>query len=292
VDWQEVAVELPRAAVQRAEALLELAGASALSFDDAGDEPVLEPGPGETPLWPRVIVRALFPAEADLDGLCRVLRDLLPDGARPAVTRLTEAAWRAAAARRPRARAFGSRLWLSAADETCARPDLAHVRLHMGLAFGTGEHPTTSLCLDWLAEHLQPGCTVLDYGCGSGVLAIAALALGAREAVAIDNDPQALVATARNAALNGVEDRLLIAAPEEWQPDPVDVLLANILAGPLVDLAGRFARYCRPAAALVLSGALEPQVERVIRAYEPDFEDFSVTARGGWARIDARRKPR
>jgi ribosomal protein L11 methyltransferase len=159
----------------------------------------------------------------------------------------------------------------------------------MGLAFGTGEHPTTSLCLDWLERHVASGSTLLDYGCGTGVLALAALVLGARQAFAVDNDDQALLATRTNAELNGLTDRLAVSAPEALPAVAVDVLAANILAGPLVQLAPKFATYVRPGGRLVLSGVLEAQAAYVAAAYAPYFGELEPALRDGWVRLAGRR---
>jgi ribosomal protein L11 methyltransferase len=159
----------------------------------------------------------------------------------------------------------------------------------MGLAFGTGAHPTTALCLDWLDANLTAGATVLDYGCGSGVLAIAALALGASRAWAVDNDPQALSATSANAALNRVSGRLFVGAPESLPKVAVDVLVANILAAPLIELAPALTACLGRGGSLVLSGVLDHQAPRVMAAFAPDFGAFDVDAVQGWARLTARR---
>ncbi|HEX5046700.1 MAG TPA: 50S ribosomal protein L11 methyltransferase [Gammaproteobacteria bacterium] len=276
--------------VARAETLLELAGAEVVSLADAADSPLFEPLPDETPLWPTVTVRALFPAGADLEALCSMLRadcTLLGD---IEIASLADSTWLDAARQQFAARRFGARLWLSPPDASPAPPGLTTVLLHMGLAFGTGEHPTTALCLEWLDAHLESGATVLDYGCGSGVLAIAALALGASGAWAVDHDAQALSSTADNALLNGVTDRIVVLAPEALPLIVVDTVLANILAAPLVELAPRFAEHVRPRGTIALSGILERQVERVAAAYEPYFDDFAATVQNGWARLDAVRR--
>jgi ribosomal protein L11 methyltransferase len=171
-----------------AEALLELAGANSLSLVDAADDPILEPAPAETPLWPDVEIRALFPASTDLARVRALLERSCASSHGFVTGSLDDEEWRAAAQRSIPARAIGKRLWLSPADDEGVPAGFVGVKLHMGLAFGTGEHPTTALCLEWLDAALEPGATVLDYGCGSGVLAIAALALGADHAWAIDND--------------------------------------------------------------------------------------------------------
>jgi ribosomal protein L11 methyltransferase len=188
-----------------------------------------------------------------------------------------------------KARPIGTRLWLTPADDDGAPQDRAPVRIHMGLAFGTGEHPTTALCLDWLEQRVASGMTMLAYGCGSGVLALAALALGAPLAYAVDNDNQALLATRANAALNGVGDRLLVSTPEALPDVQVDVLAANILAKPLVELAPAFAQRLRPGGLLVLSGILESQAATVAEAYTSEFADLEHTMRDGWLRLAARR---
>jgi ribosomal protein L11 methyltransferase len=270
------------------EALLELAGAEAIALADAGDDPVLEPDLNETPLWPEVVVRAHFPEGAQLTTLIEILRDSC--GAAAQVRPIDEDEWRPALRAQIRAKRFGDRLWLAAAsDEAAADPRLTTVRLHMGLAFGTGEHPTTALCLDWLTAHLEPDAHVLDYGCGSGVLALAALALGAQHAWAVDNDPQALTATADNAALNGCTERLWIGAPAHLPQLQVDVMIANILVGPLEQLAPRIVRTVKPGGAVVLAGLLEAHEQRIRRAYEPYVDEARTTRRDGWLCFAARR---
>jgi ribosomal protein L11 methyltransferase len=188
-----------------------------------------------------------------------------------------------------KARPVGERLWLAPAEDRSAPADRVAVRINMGLAFGTGEHPTTALCLDWLERHVTPGCTLLDYGCGSGILALAALALGARRAFAVDNDEQALMATRANAELNGVTQRLVVTAPASLPAVSVDVLAANILAGPLVELAPAFAAFVRPGGQLVLSGLVERQAPYVAAAFAPHFTHLEQTLRDGWVGLAGRR---
>jgi ribosomal protein L11 methyltransferase len=190
-----------------------------------------------------------------------------------------------------KARPIGGRLWLAPADDPDAPGDAQVVRVHIGLAFGTGEHPTTALCLEWLERHVASGSTILDYGCGSGILALAALVLGARFAYAVDNDAQALTATRANAALNGVEERLFVGLPDTLPAVAVDVLAANILAGPLVELAPKLAARTAPGGMLVLSGVLESQAARVASAYAPYSTIVEQRARDGWVLLAGRRKP-
>jgi ribosomal protein L11 methyltransferase len=286
---QQLTLQLEAAAVPTAEALLELAGAESIALADAGDNPVLEPLPETAPLWPHVALRAVFAADAELQSIGALLRSACAArGVR--ITTLRDADWQTAIRQVFKARPFGRRIWLAPADDPSVPVGRTGIRLHMGLAFGTGEHPTTALCLDWLDANVGDGATVLDYGCGSGVLAIAALALGASHAWATDNDPQALEATRANAALNGVTPRLAIAAPEELPAVTVDIVAANILAGPLIALAPRLAAHLRPGGALVLSGILATQAADVTKAYAPYCADFAQTAEQGWVRLAAIRR--
>jgi ribosomal protein L11 methyltransferase len=286
----QLALRVPGAEVARIEALLELAGAEAVALADAADSPVLEPPPGETPLWPEVVVTALFPATIDVDALAAVLAESLPGT--PIESRsIDEEAWRAAAARTVPPRRFGQRLWLLPDDSQETPPPGAVVRRRMGFAFGTGEHPTTALCLEWLDANPPRGDEVLDYGSGSGVLALAALALGAKRAWAVDNDPQACTASAANAALNDARDRMQVFAPDALPEHlEVDLVLANILAGPLLGLRAYFASRLRPGGRIVLSGVLEAQCDELLEAYGAQFDAFEVETRDGWARIAARRR--
>jgi ribosomal protein L11 methyltransferase len=284
VSRQQLTFQVLADAVPRAEALLELAGAETISLRDAADDPVLEPEPSTTPLWPTVVVAAQFPAQAELEPLRELLRSSC------AATELAQrpvaaADWEAGMRQTFAARPFGRRLWLAPADDV-APADRLTIRLHMGYAFGTGEHPTTALCLDWLDDAVQPGATIIDYGCGSGVLALAALALGAGYAFAIDNDPQALAATRANASLNGMAERVFVGPPESLPSVAVDLLAANILAAPLVSHAKLFADRVRPGGSIALSGILERHVEQVAAAYRPAFPKLEAATRDGWVRLD------
>ena len=278
---------LAAADVPRAEALLTLAGAETISLRDAADDPVLEPEPSTTPLWPHVVIEALLARELDLEPLRNLLATAF-HGAAVAVEAFEESAWEPKLAQAVKARAIGERLWLAPADDRHAPGERLAVRINMGLAFGTGEHATTALCLEWLDRHVAAGMTLLDYGCGSGILALAALTLGARRAYAVDNDHQALTATSANAALNGVTDRIFIVAPELLPPDTVDVLTANILAGTLVELAPALAKRVVPGGMLVLSGILAPQARLVAEAYAPYVTETAQTARDGWVCLTGR----
>ncbi|HEY8519614.1 MAG TPA: 50S ribosomal protein L11 methyltransferase [Gammaproteobacteria bacterium] len=289
MSWLIVRLTVDAGEAAAAEALLELAGAASVSLDDAADAPLFEPRPGETPLWPRVRLQALLPSRTDTEALVRMLRARFGAATEIEVRTLADEEWQAAGAEPIAPRRIGERLTLVSADDEAPDDGRRVVRLRMGLAFGTGAHPTTRLCLEWIERALPPGARVLDYGCGSGVLAIAALVLGAREAYAVDDDPQALVAARDNARLNGVAGRLWIGPPEELAPIETDVVVANIVAGTLGELAPLFAARLRPGGTVVLSGVLESQCPSLLAAYAPWFEDFEHAKLDGWSRLVARR---
>jgi ribosomal protein L11 methyltransferase len=211
---------------------------------------------------------------------------MLPAGCVVAAAELADEDWQNAWREQIRARRFG-RLWLTPADEPPASRGGCQIRLHMGLAFGTGAHPTTALCLDWLEKRPRAGERLIDFGCGSGVLAIAALALGARRAFAVDDDDQALEAAARNAELNGLSDAIWIGHPDDLPALTVDLIAANIVANTLMGLAGTFAGRVRPGGAIVLSGILPEQADSVQSAFAQRFEQFERTERDGWTRLSA-----
>jgi ribosomal protein L11 methyltransferase len=297
--WLELTLTVHSRDQERVELALEEAGALAITLLDAdADTPderaILEPGVGEIPLWGEVVLCALFDAGADRAGLLHVLADLLPEIA-PERLRFRDVAdqdWTRVWMDQFQPMRFGRRLWIypSNIEPPADATDAVIVRLDPGLAFGTGTHPTTALCLEWLDGADLAGKTVLDYGCGSGVLAIAALKLGAAHVIGIDNDPQALSATRDNAGRNGVCDRLDVHAPEDFADTPADALVANILAGPLAELAPRFAACTKPGAPFALSGILEGQDAELLARYAGDFTDLAIATREGWVRISGRRR--
>jgi ribosomal protein L11 methyltransferase len=237
---------------------------------DAADQPVLEPAPGETPLWPHVRVTGLFDDAGGAAALQNHLRTALGPGLSNAVRiePLADQVWERTWLDHFHPMRFGRRLWVVPGGQTrdLNAGDVA-VELDPGLAFGTGTHPTTALCLEWLDGLDLAGRRVIDVGCGSGILAIAALKLGATHAVAIDHDPQALLATRENAARNGVAERLAVLGTDAPGPAPADVVVANILAGTLIALAPRIAAMVARGGRLALSGILADQAEGVLAAY-------------------------
>ncbi|MFZ5654680.1 MAG: 50S ribosomal protein L11 methyltransferase [Pseudomonadota bacterium] len=287
-DWRELHLLAGGDAAERSAEALFAAGALAVTFTDAGDRPILEPPPGTTPLWEQVCITALFDGGVDPDQVWRALAAALGPGALPAGrwTELGERPWAELWREHFRPRHCGGRLWICPSWCAPPDPDAVNLRLDPGLAFGTGDHPTTALCLEWLAGRPLAGARVLDYGCGSGILAIAACLLGAARATAVDIDPQALTATRDNARRNRIaEQRLAVGDPAILAGERYDLILANILANPLLELAPRLAGLAAPGAALCLSGMLSGQWPAVAEAYRPWFELRPSTARGGWVRL-------
>ncbi len=270
-------------------------GASSITLTDAGDKPVLEPAPGETPLWRETRIAGLFSPDANLDELrADLLRSFgLDDLPANDVSVLEDRAWEREWLNDFGPMKFGSRLWICPGDSSVDDHDAVVVRLDPGLAFGTGTHATTALCLDWLDGLNLQGTTVLDVGCGSGVLAIAALSLGCERAVAMDIDPQAIRATVENALNNDVRDHLMVTNHSNGIAGEFDVVIANILAAPLIDMAALIAGHVNAGCLLALSGILSEQVDEVLEAYRPwiEFDETVSREQGGqtWARLTGRR---
>lgn len=266
-------------------------GALAVTLADAADDPVLEPLPGETPLWPRVRLTALLPeGEAGHEAASAIAAALGLGAGDFALERLEDRPWEREWLKDFRPMRFGRRLWVCPGGQAAPDPDAVVVELDPGLAFGTGTHPTTALCLEWLDGAGVAGRSVLDYGCGSGILALAALALGASDATAVDIDPQALVATRENAASNRLDARLTPLPAEALQAAAFDVVLANILAGPLVELAPRLAGLTRAGGRLLLAGMLDAQAADVAQAYRAWFDIGAQATRDGWTLLAGRRR--
>ena len=271
-------------------------GAHSITFTDAGDKPVLEPAPGETPMWSDTLITGLFSPDADIDQLRGDLRQSLQLRELPTnrIEELADRAWEREWLKDFGPMQFGQRLWICPGDTTADTADAIVVQLDPGLAFGTGTHPTTALCLEWLDSLSPSDATMLDYGCGSGVLAIAALKLGCNSAVAMDIDPQALIASGHNAEHNEVGASLKIIGSADEIEGQFDIVIANILAGPLIELAESIATRVRCGGLLALSGILSEQVDDVLAAYSSwvDFEDAVMRPQGNqiWACLTGRRK--
>ncbi len=297
MQWRQFVMNLDKLDPETVEAALLAAGACSVTLTDAGDDPVLEPGPGETPLWANTCITGLFDERADLDALPAFLCEHLGVSSLPgyAIELLEDRAWEREWLRDFGPMRFGRRLWICPTDADAPGDDAVVVRLDPGLAFGTGTHPTTALCLEWLDGLDLGGRTLLDYGCGSGVLAIAALKLGCHSALAMDIDPQAVIATRSNAAANEVAERLEVAGGPEGISGTFDVVVANILAGPLVQFAESITSTLGSHGMLALSGVLCEQARDVMAAYDPwiEFEEPTFREQDGqlWSRLTGRRRP-
>lgn len=279
----------------RVEEVLARHGASSIAYSDAGDNPVLEPRPGEAPLWSDTRISGLFSPDADLAALRDDLLDSLGIDVLPRheIEQLADRDWEREWLRDFAPMRFGDRLWVCPGDSEVDEPDAVVVRLDPGLAFGTGTHPTTALCLEWLDGVALANKSVLDYGCGSGILAVAALRLGCSRAVAYDIDPQAIRATRANADRNGVAERLAATRDPAQLDREYDLVVANILADPLIELAATLAGYLGNGSLLALSGILSQQVDDVMAAYRPwiEFDAPAETEQDGqtWVRLTGRR---
>src|SRR3984885_6086472 len=273
-----------------AEAACLEAGALCVTFSDASDEPVLEPAPGEMRLWRQTRLQALFDGQrADAALLARLAAALAIDPARLAARALADRLWEREGLGDFHAMGFGRRLWICPRHESVADPDAIVVRLDPGLAFGTGTHASTAMCLQWLDCTPLTGRAVVDYGCGARALAIAALKLGARRAYAFDIDPQALLATRENALDNAVADRLQLCERATDIPGGCDVLLANILAEVLISLRQEFAALLPRGARALLAGILADQEAEVASAFPKWFDMSRYAQRDGWVALAARR---
>jgi ribosomal protein L11 methyltransferase len=270
------------------EALFEL-GALSVTLEDAADNPVLEPAPGMTPLWPAVRLRALFEHDIATDGLLAAMESSSLDWPEAHFDALADRIWEREWLKDFQPRRCGHRLWVSPTHLTPDEPNAVVVHLDPGLAFGTGTHPTTALCLEWLDGTTLEGRQVIDYGCGSGILSIAALKLGAAHAIAVDNDPQALLATTDNAERNQVSERLSVQAVG-GPLAPADVLVANILAEPLIELAPYLASLVVPNGMIILSGILSSQAQAVRDHYDAWFELDASVHREDWVLLAGKRR--
>lgn len=289
--WLQVRLAIsPEQAQTYEDALLEV-GAVSVTFMDAEDQPIFEPDLGTTPLWSHTHLLALFEADTDADAVFAHLH-LLTGAALPEhqAEVIADQDWERSWMDNFQPMRFGQRLWIVPSWHAAPEPDAVNLLLDPGLAFGTGTHPTTALCLEWLDGQDLEGCNLLDFGCGSGILAIAALLLGAKQAAGTDIDYQAIEASRDNAERNGIDaSRLPLYLPEQLPAEQADVVVANILAGPLVALAPQITSLVKPGGRLALSGILAEQGEDVAAAYAEAFDLDPLCIRDGWVRISGRR---
>ena len=273
--WLQLETDLGSRELNTIEPLLEELGAVAITLKDGGNHPLLEPAPGETPVWPTVILTALFPEDMNEAGLINALHDQFSMDSLH-FSRIEDQDWQANFERDLQPRLFGERLWITPEDSSSLPDGSIAVTMSPGLAFGSGEHPTTAMCLDWLEGLDLQGAEVLDYGCGSGILGLAAAALGAKSVLMTDIDPQALTATADNTSKNGLHDRVHIELATKIEYSVrYDILLANILSGTLIELGANLNKLMRPGARMAITGILADQAEDVCRAWS-GWADMTV----------------
>ena len=295
MSWLQVSVVANTDNYQQVEDTLLALGAQSITYNVAADNPILEPQPGETPLWQNAVITGLFDHKMEVAILDQAIRQQLQPGTLDIeISELPEQDWTRAWMDTFKPMRFGRRLWICPKHTEPPEPDAVNLRLDPGLAFGTGTHPTTALCLRWLDAHVSENSGhrfVLDYGCGSGILAIAALLLGAEHAHCVDIDEQALQATGDNAETNGVCTQITSCFPGQLGTSkPFDLVLANILSGPLTALAPTLSSHCHPGSDLVLSGVLTTQADEVRERYAQSFDMSATETLDDWVLLHGKRK--
>lgn len=285
--WLQLKLTTDRDSAEGLEDLLLASGAVSVTLEDNADQPILEPALGETPLWDQVRLTGLYDADIDTravgERLATAWSQPLPEHR---WEQLEDKDWEREWMSHYQAIRCGERLWICPSWQEPPEPDKVNLMLDPGLAFGTGTHPTTFLCLQWLDQQQLDGLDLVDFGCGSGILGIAALLLGADRVTGVDIDPQALTATRDNAARNALpENAMPVYLPGRCPEVTADIMLANILAGPLVELAPQLQRMTRVDGKICLSGILANQADAVMEAYRPWFDFDPVAEQDGWVRL-------
>lgn len=290
--WQQLRVQVRSDQIEPLEQLLLDYGGLSISYLDAEDQPVFQKEPGSTPLWDLVDLVCLFEKETNLDGLLFLLQQhpAIEDKGSLTLETLEDQAWERSWMSDFKAMQFGERLWVCPSWQEPPEPDAVNIMLDPGLAFGSGSHATTSMCLQWLEKNIRDDSTVIDYGCGSGILAIAAALLGAARVIAVDNDPQAITATIENAKRNHIRKGVI----ETYLPDQLpnertalrsDILVANILAEPLMQLAEDLSHLVKPKGHIALSGLLAEQADELLEHYGSWFDMDEAVHSEEWARL-------
>ena len=290
--WIQIRIKASEETAEQISEYLVDIGSQAVTFMDAKDTPIYEPKLGEVTYWTDTIVTGLFDADEDMDRVVNYLKQqpLLSDDFSHKIEALEDKDWEREWMDNFHPMKFGERLWICPSWREVPDPDAVNIMLDPGLAFGTGTHPTTALCLQWLDGLDLTGKTVVDFGCGSGILAIAALKLGAKRVIGIDIDPQAIQASEENAKRNGVEDQLELYLPNDQPQLQADVVVANILAGPLQELAEVITGYVRSEGHLALSGILQSQSEKLTTVYQQHCHLDPVVEKDEWIRISGIKK--
>ena len=284
MNWLQLRIAVDKPEVEALEDALLASGAVSVTLEDGADDPILEPGVGETPLWNSLRVTGLYPADIHTELAFQLLRENFSGQLQHWRWEILEdQPWETLWTEHYQPIQCGEKLWICPSWREPPNPDAVNLSLDPGLAFGSGTHATTFLCLQWLDAQPLSGKTVIDFGCGSGILAIAALLLGAKHVIATDNDPQALLATRDNARRNGLDEaQLSVCLPQDLDAGPADIVLANILAEPLIFLAGQLTTLTAPSGQLCLSGMIASQTDPVMSAYSEYFRFASPLCREEW----------
>lgn len=290
--WWQISVQCNGDELEQTEDSLRSLGAVSITLRDAQDNPIYEPLPGETPVWQHSIVTGMFEQSQQIEDLFNKLLELLPDhqSASAGMSTLEDQDWERVHLQNFNPIRCADNLWIIPSWLQPPDPAAINIQLDPGLAFGTGSHPTTALCLAWMAGRNLTNQSVIDYGCGSGILSIAACKLGAKQVFGVDIDPQAVYASIDNARRNGIDpDLLQVCLSSKFESGRVDLLIANILSGPLVELAPKFAGMVKPGGEILLSGILKTQVNDIKCAYQSCFELDPESVREDWVRITGTR---
>lgn len=287
--WQQLIIYTNEERAEAFGSFLEGQGAISVTYSDDADSPVYEPEKGSLTLWPNTNVTGLFDEDTNLANVIKHMGNLkcYDDTVRHRIEEVEDKDWTREWMADFQPLQFGNRLWICPSWLEPPEPTACNIMLDPGLAFGTGTHPTTAMCLEWLDAQNMEGKTVTDYGCGSGILAIAALKLGASDTFAIDIDPQAIIASQANAEKNNVAHRLSTHLVKDYQGIPTNIVIANILSGPLKSLFPTLSSLCKKGGSLVLSGILKEQAVELIDVYQDAFDNFVVLESGEWVRIVA-----
>jgi ribosomal protein L11 methyltransferase len=292
MSWKQISFEVKKSETDLISEVLMGLGSLSITYSDAQDDAIYEPPVGQTPLWDSVIVNALFSSEVNQKfietSILKICNIVVID-----TLELEDRVWEDECKKDFPSMRFGKRLWVCPSwdTETKFSNDSLVINMDPGLAFGTGTHQTTSLCLEYLDSNPPENLQVIDFGCGTGILAIAAAKLGAKIVVAVDNDPQAVLSSKENIAKNNCENIIsTIHLIDQKDGNQCDLLIANILANPLVELEPLFSDLVCSNGTLLLSGILKEQVDRVIHCYSVNFLNIKVLNKNEWFRISAKRK--
>ena len=292
MSWKQISFEVKKSEIDLVSEVLMGLGSISITYSDALDDAIYEPPVGQTPLWDNVKVNALFSSEVNQKSIETSISDICNIVVIDTVT-LKDRVWEEECQKDFPSMRFGKRLWVCPSWDTESILSNDSIVIHMdpGLAFGTGTHQTTSLCLEYLDSNPPKNLRVIDFGCGTGILAIAAAKFGAKSVIAIDNDPQAVLSSKENVAKNKCENTITtIHLIDQESDNKCDLLIANILANPLVELEPLFSDLVHTKGMLLLSGILKEQVDRVVKCYSINFSNIEVANKGEWFRISGKRK--